>query len=101
VTPEGAHLLQVRTRTLNDELAAIFGRWYHAMSASHYRTRPPVAVEPGADRCPVNRQPGLLGGPERLGSRWRRDYPAHGVRVGRLLDRPVESAVEAERASVR
>jgi hypothetical protein len=32
-TPEGAHLLlQVRTRTLNDELAATFGKWYPASS---------------------------------------------------------------------
>ena len=32
-TPEGAHLLlQVRTRTLNDELAATFRTWYPAFS---------------------------------------------------------------------
>ena len=35
-TPEGAHLLlQVRTRTLNGELAATFGRWYPAFSLEH------------------------------------------------------------------
>lgn len=32
-TPEGAHLLlQVRTRTLNDDLAATFRMWYPAFS---------------------------------------------------------------------
>ena len=32
-TPEGAHLLlQVRTRTLNGELAATFRKWYPAFS---------------------------------------------------------------------
>jgi hypothetical protein len=32
-TPEGAHLLlQVRTRTLNGELAATFREWYPAFS---------------------------------------------------------------------
>jgi hypothetical protein len=32
-TPEGAHLLlQIRTRTLNGELAATFRRWYPAFS---------------------------------------------------------------------
>jgi hypothetical protein len=32
-TPEGAHLLlQVRTRTLNDDLAATFGSWYPTSS---------------------------------------------------------------------
>jgi hypothetical protein len=32
-TPEGAHLLlQVRTRTLNDDLAATFRKWYPVFS---------------------------------------------------------------------
>jgi hypothetical protein len=31
-TPRGAHLLlQVRTQALNDDLRAIFGRWYPGM----------------------------------------------------------------------
>jgi hypothetical protein len=40
-TPEGAHLLlQVRTRTLNDDLAATFRRWYPTLS---------LANQPAAD----------------------------------------------------
>ena len=31
-TPRGAHLLQVRTRLLNDQLAGDFRRWYSGLS---------------------------------------------------------------------
>jgi hypothetical protein len=39
-TPRGAHLLQVRTRVLNDQLAGDFHRWYPGLS----RTVDPVAI---------------------------------------------------------
>ena len=46
-TPEGAHLLlQVRTRTLNGDLAATFRAWYPAFTLDDHRV--PVEELPAA-----------------------------------------------------
>ena len=62
-SPRGAHLLlQVRTRVLNDDLAADFARWYPGFAGADQRqlvgaARPPT-VSPGLLTGPTPRRPG-------------------------------------------